>query len=470
MRHPIFLLLMMPGNGALTPQGLGIDLGTSGVRATVVRNGEIVGEAKTSWPDRAGPDTWLSALAETLRACPGASEATRIAVSGTSATLLAVRKGQISRGPMMYCDSVKNDEVLRLIERFAPEGHTTRSKTSALAKLLEWHLDRSFDADERCAHQADFVATAIANGFDEELGPAISSDWHNALKLGFDVEQIGWPQWMENLFREIGLSTECLMPVKKPGAPSAVVSKKAAEHWGLREGAVITGGTTDSIAAFLACSFRDGRLEIEPGSAVTSLGSTTAIKLVSDVKIDDSSRGVYSHRLDDVWLVGGASNAGCRVLRYFDFSDDELTDLSKDKTLFDDIEDDDDDVYPLCEKGERFPVNDPDLEPRLPRCETKHDDESDSEYTDRRRSLLRRLLVGITNVEATGYGALADLGATSLRSVATAGGGAQNDPWRRHRATVLNVPVVQAQHTDAAFGAAILALVEADASSSSSPS
>ena len=72
---------------------------------------------------------------------------------------------------------------------------------------------------------------------------------------------------------------------------------------------MVVGGTTDSIAAFLAAGAR------ETGDAVTSLGSTLAIKLLSDTFADDAARGVYSHRLGDRWLVGGASNAGCAVLR-----------------------------------------------------------------------------------------------------------------------------------------------------------
>ena len=50
-------------------------------------------------------------------------------------------------------------------------------------------------------------------------------------------------------------------------------------------------GTTDSIAAFLA----SGAAGV--GEAVTSLGSTLAIKLLSAQPVDDSRYGVYSHRL-----------------------------------------------------------------------------------------------------------------------------------------------------------------------------
>ena len=40
-----------------------------------------------------------------------------------------------------------------------------------------------------------------------------------------------------------------------------------------------------------------------------------ALLRLSEHFAEDASRGVYSHRLGDLWLVGGASNAGCAVLR-----------------------------------------------------------------------------------------------------------------------------------------------------------
>mgnify|MGYP001998936560 CR=1 FL=1 len=61
------------------------------------------------------------------------------------------------------------------------------------------------------------------------------------------------------------------------------------------------------------------------------------------------------------WLCGGASNAGGKVLRMF-FNDMELKELSrqinpeKDSGL---------NLLPLPAKGERFPIDDPNLEPIL---------------------------------------------------------------------------------------------------------
>lgn len=92
-----------------------------------------------------------------------------------------------------------------------------------------------------------------------------------------------------------------------PGAPIGPLTPEAARRVGLPEGCIVCAGTTDSIAAFLAAGVDS------PGQAVTSLGSTLAIKLLSDTRVDDARYGVYSHRLGGSWLVGGASNTGaCR--------------------------------------------------------------------------------------------------------------------------------------------------------------
>ncbi|WP_257891148.1 hypothetical protein [Gymnodinialimonas phycosphaerae] len=46
------------------------------------------------------------------------------------------------------------------------------------------------------------------------------------------------------------------------------------------------------------------------GMAVTSLGTTLAIKLLGPDRIDAPEIGLYSHRLGEGWLVGGTSNTG----------------------------------------------------------------------------------------------------------------------------------------------------------------
>lgn len=114
-----------------------------------------------------------------------------------------------------------------------------------------------------------------------------TSDWNNALKLGYDVAALAFLP---------GLAGHAFSPalpatVLQPGATLARVSPRAAAATGLPPSCEVAAGTTDSIAAFLA----SGAAAV--GDAVTSLGSTMAIKLLSDRPVDDGRYGVYSHRL-----------------------------------------------------------------------------------------------------------------------------------------------------------------------------
>lgn len=76
-----------------------------------------------------------------------------------------------------------------------------------------------------------------------------------------------------------------------PSTPVAPLTAAAAARSGLPAGCLVCAGTTDSIAAFVAAGVT------QPGEAVTSLGSTLAVKLLSTTRVDDAAYGVYSHRL-----------------------------------------------------------------------------------------------------------------------------------------------------------------------------
>ncbi|GKA02393.1 xylulose kinase-1 [Tanacetum coccineum] len=205
---------------------------------------------------------------------------------------------------------------------------------------------------------------------------------------------------------------------------------------GFPEDYVLCTGTTDNIAAFIAAR------ATQPGKAVTSLGSTPAINLLSTTKIEDARFGVYSHGLDDKWLVGGASNTGGAILRQL-FSDEQLKNLSK---QIDPMEPSLLDYYPLPTKGERFPIADPKFVPRLsPRPE------SDVAY-------LHGILESIARIKAKGYALVKDLGATDVEEMFAAGCGSKSDKWTRIQERVLGLPLSRALKTEAAYGAALLAL------------
>ena len=197
----------------------------------------------------------------------------------------------------------------------------------------------------------------------------------------------------------------------------------------------VMAGTTDSIAGFLAT----GANRI--GEAVTSLGSTLVIKILSHQAIFAPAYGIYSHRLGKWWLTGGASNSGGAVLRHF-FTQSEMDALTE---RLDSDHSTGLDYYPLLGVGERFPINDPGLEPRLdPRPAQP-------------LQFFQGMLEGMARIEVAGYRRLAEMGAPSPSSIRTVGGGGGNDAWTRIRARELQVPMITPRRKDAAYGAALLA-------------
>ena len=68
---------------------------------------------------------------------------------------------------------------------------------------------------------------------------------------------------------------------------------------------------------------------------------------------------------------------------------------------------------------------------------------------------------GIAEVEARAYALLAQLGATPVTEVRTAGGGSVNSVWTEMRQRLIQVPVSTAEQTEASFGVALLALDQA---------
>jgi hypothetical protein len=257
------------------------------------------------------------------------------------------------------------------------------------------------------------------------------SDESNCLKLGYDPVQRQWPEWISHL----GLAVGTLPQVHPVATPLHRLTPAMAQLTGFPQETIICSGTTDSTAAALATGIQ------RPGEGVTVLGSTLVVKVLSDRPVFSTRHGVYSHRLGERWLVGGASNSGGAVLLDH-FNRQQITDMTaqlqpRRPTGLD--------YYPLRRPGERFPVNDSQLQPRLTPRPT--DD----------LLFFQGMLEGMAEIEASAYRKLAALGAPAVTHIETLGGGAQNRAWQHIREQATGVPITLARQQEAAYGSALLA-------------
>ena len=422
----------------MTHYALGIDLGTSGTRACVIDSqGEIIAEQRIAGQDIARPqpgwaeqrpEVWWKDVVTVIRSLD-ANVRTRIsslAIDGTSATLLLCdSKGRPCTPALMYNDARALDQATT-IRSVAPAKSAAHGASSSLAKLLWMLKEESPSPPAYALHQADWINAHFCGRWGY-------SDSNNALKLGYDPLNKCWPDWLDQL----DINLELLPEVLTPGETLGEITHSAAHETGLPEGTRVVAGTTDSIAAFIATGAD------QPGDAVTSLGSTLVIKVITDKPISAPEYGVYSHKYGDAWLVGGASNSGGAVLSHF-FSAEELTRYS---ALIDTKQPSEFDYYPLPSIGERFPIADSQLKPQL---EPMPDNDP--------VKFLHGLLEGIARIEQLGYEKLAELGAPAKGSLYTVGGGSINPQWQAIRERLLDKLVEVPKHTEAAYGVAKLAL------------
>lgn len=412
----------------MTDVALGIDIGTSGLRiAAVDRDGVLKASASAPIlaPLQSGirllqdPAIWLAALHKAFAALDLSNLHVRaVAVDGTSGTILSIDAGGAPQGlASMYNDVAEPEDVSR-VAAVASRETAALGATSPLARALP------MAGGGRILHQADWLSGQFSGRFDV-------TDENNALKSGYDPVTRAWPDWIA----ATGFDPRRFPVVQPAGSAIGTISSETAAKFRLPSDVVIVAGTTDGCAAFLASGADT------PGDGVTSLGTTLTIKLLSAKPVFAPQYGIYSHRIGEQWLAGGASNSGgAAIAKYFDkdaiarltplLMPDQPTGL---------------DYYPLPGVGERFPINDAEM---LPRLEPRPADE---------RVFFQAILEGVAVVESLGYRRLAELGASPLASIRTVGGGATNAAWASMRNRALAVPPKPVRSEQAAYGTALLA-------------
>jgi len=438
---------MLNAESNISPAFLGIDVGTSGIRAIIIdTNNKILATSMRDMPApiqasnqaqpyyQAQPNyyeqeplIWWQTLQTVLANLAGQFDFKHIAtvsLDATSGTVLLIsQQGDPLTTALMYNDQ-RAMEYVSKIEQYAPQNSPTCSATSGLAKAL-WLLNNTTQAETaHLAHQADWLAGQLTQSFHQ-------TDSNNALKSGYDPVNKRWPQWLNNL----GIQTSQLPQVTDAGTLLCPLDTQIIQKYGFNPEVQLVSGSTDSTAALLAT----GASRI--GDAVTSLGSTLVLKIISDKPVFSSEEGIYSQPLGKHWLVGGASNTGGAVLRHF-FTDQQMSEL---ETQLQPGQPTGLHYYPLLQSGERFPINNP----HLPSCLTPR--------PENEATFFQAMLEGITSIEQQGFQKLQQHGAPAPKRLFSVGGGTVNKAWTTIRKQILKIPMHDALNQHAAFGAALLA-------------
>jgi xylulokinase len=431
---------------------LGVDVGTQGARAIIVDlEGHVNSEAHGPFPTEQlassipghfeqDPRQWRQAAFEAIAAAVSdftalgfsAEAIAALSVTSTSGTLCLVdEQGEPVGTAMMYSDarsSAAAEEVQAAGASLADKLGTRFNASFALSKLrwVQRHEPGRLARARWYLSPTDLVIGWLS----ERWG---YTDWTNALKWGYDVVDLRWPDFIA---RDLGFEMRKFPQVQSPGSAIGAISPDAARRTGLSPRTLVVAGSTDGSASQMASG------AVAPGDWNSTLGTTLVLKGVSLSLLRDPLGRIYSHRHPDgFWLPGGASSTGadCLAQRFDAQRLPQLNDAALEHSPTDLI------IYPLVRRGERFPFSKPEATGFILGA------------TDDERVYFAAHLEGLAYVERLAYEVLQGLGATVGDTFYVVGGGTQSAAGLQIRADVLGKRLRVPEVPSGAMGAAILA-------------
>ncbi|MGV3503670.1 MAG: FGGY-family carbohydrate kinase [Adhaeribacter sp.] len=423
---------------------IGIDIGTQGARVVLLDSaGNLAGSQEEAFPlsessrEEQDPHHWWAAtercLQHLLASLPGgiSLEAVQaVSVTSTSGTVIPLDKGnQPLHAAIMYSDkrSAPQGKICRQAAlAHHPQGYTGFNASSGLSKMLWFAQTFPEKASQigRWIHATDFIIGKLSGNYG-------ITDYTNALKSGYDVQQLCWPAY---IWEELGIRPNWLPRVVAPGTPIGQLQPALARAWGLPRQMQVVAGMTDGCASQVASG------AVNLGDWNTTIGTTLVVKGVTRTELKDPQDRFYSHRHPEgYWMPGGASNTGADWVRQ-EFAHNlsalsaQAATLSPSGLV----------AYPLRQEGERFPFVAPQARGFAPEGES-----------EARRFVAN--LEGVAYLERYAFELVSQLSGEQVQAVYTAGGGSNSDVWLQIRSNVLNKPLYKMRHVSGAVGAAILA-------------
>lgn len=422
---------------------IGIDIGTQGARVVILdTEGEIHASSERTFAldvqsrEEQSPKIWWKACKACLLELHSSvdqhvfSNTIALAVTSTSGTVIPLDSfNEPLHHAIMYSDkrsAPQGEKCTQAAITNKVEGFTGFNSSSGLAKMVWFQQTYPEKASQiaKWIHAADYLSGILS-------GQWGITDYTNAFKSGYDLNQLQWPQYLST---DLGINKDTLPKVVPSGSVLGTIDPGIAAEIQLPIHIKVIAGITDGCASQIASG------AIKPGDWNTTIGTTMVIKGVTTKQILDEQGMIYSHKHPGgYWMPGGASNTGADWVTN-EFGHDlagltlAATRLIPSTHL----------SYPLRQKGERFPM----LAPQAVGFEPDG-------LTIEERFVAN--MEGVAYLERYAFELIRQFTDEDIKAVYTAGGGSNNDIWLKIRSNVLNLPIFKMKYVSGAVGAAILA-------------
>ena len=445
---------------------LGLDVGTSGVKAILVAPSGAVAATATApltmstprpgWAEQ-DPAAWWEATLASIHAVRRATPDATIAAVGISgqmhSSVFLDRAGEVLRPALLWCDGRTTVECAEITERVGGEDRLRELACNAalegftLPKVL-WLRNHEPDAYARLATvllAKDYIRYRLTGALATDPSDASASLMYDTAHLRWSEEILAAVDVPMSIVPNVGGSAEVLGHVTVEGAAAS----------GLSKGTPVVGGGADN-----ACGAA-GVGAISPGECVSSWGTSgTVLAPMSEPRVDPTLRAhTFCHVAPGVWyMMGVVLSAGGAFNWYREQLARELTDArDADRRLDDEAASvragaDGVTFLPYLQ-GERTPHRDAAARGAFVGLSLSHT----------RAHMTRAVLEGVCFALRDSLTILQELG-QSPGHVLLTGGGAKSALIRRLQSEVYGLPVSTVNREEGpAYGAALLAAVGAGA-------
>lgn len=441
---------------------LGIDIGTSGCKVTVIdRRGNVVdtafGEYRNLHPhpgwSEQDPDDWYRVASALVRGmlARGKCRPEQIAAlsldGSTHNAVLADADFRPLRPAIMWTDQRSAAQAARLEAEAGAEifriGYQKPSPTWTLPQLV-WIAEHDPEAFRRTAHilfTKDYVRRQLTGTWETDHIEAQGS-------LLYDMAA---RRWSDDLCRLARLPPSVLPPLVAPTDTVGAVTRQAAAETGLRAGTPVIAGCSDSAVEDYAAG------AIRPGQMIIKLATAGNVNVMTAEAHPHPRTLTYSHVIPGLWYTVTATNTAASAERWFRdvFCQHEVERAaSAGVNVYGELHEAARRVPPGAEGlffhpyllGERSPYWDANLRGSFVGATMRHG----------KPHFVRALLEGVAYSLRDCYRTIVDM-ELPVHEIRLIGGGAKSDLWTQIISAVFARPVVRPAGSDASFGAALLA-------------
>ena len=434
---------------------LGIDLGTSAVKALLVDEDGVMIDSRSAalavsrpqpgWSEQ-DPESWWQATDDAVKAlrmaCPAQMAAVRsIGLSGQMHGLTALDGASaVIRPAILWNDTRSAAEAARMdagMPAFRSVGGNAVMPgfTAPKAVWMREHEPALFDAITTILLPKDYLRFRMSGECCSEMSDSAGTLWLDVARR----------DWSDDLLAACGLSRGQMPRLVEGTAPAGQLRREVAEAWGMSGQPIIAGGGGDNAAAAV------GLGAVSPGDAFCSLGTSGVVFTVTDRFAPAAASGAHAfcHAVPDRWHQMGVILAASDCVAWLC----EVTGADV-GMLMAELEGGDDLACDLMFhpylSGERTPHNDAGARGGFFGLARHHG----------RADMTRAVLQGVSFAIADATSVLRNAGGAPEMMMAT-GGGAKNRLWLSYVAAMTGVPIMLPEEGDfgAALGAARLAMM-----------